>query len=130
MLPYTLSADNSFKQFQAAHLDSNTTYDRNFGNRKVARYGNMPYEYPGGRHEARDISTNTYLANIVNHLNSLFPDRPKPFNSFLVTKMPMFSTPGGTQSIARGSSLSTLETRHSNSAFAERFEQRTKHCTA
>ena len=86
LLPYTLSADNSFKQFQAAHLDNNTKYDRNFGNRKVAHYGNMPYHYPGGRHEARDINTNTYLANIIDHLNSVLPDGHKPFNSFLVTK--------------------------------------------
>ena len=83
--PYELYEGNPFGEFTADILDSVTDYDRDFGNRKTAYYGELPYKYGGSHHKARDIVSNPYLKSIIDKLKQL-PDLPVSSNSFLVTK--------------------------------------------
>ena len=83
--PYKLFEGNPFSEFDANELDSATEYDRDFGNRKTAYYGTLPYKYGGNHHKARDINTNPYLKSVIDKLREL-SDVPKSSNSFLVTK--------------------------------------------
>ena len=84
--PYKLFEGNPFSEFDAHELDSSTEYDRDFGNRKTAYYGTLPYKYGGSHHKARDINTNPYLKSVIDKLHKLSPDLPNSSNSFLVTK--------------------------------------------
>ena len=84
--PFKLYDGNPFAEFEAGLLDSATEYDRDFGSRKTAYYGSLPYKYGGSHHKARDIDSNPYLKSIIDKLVSLSPDVPESSNSFLVTK--------------------------------------------
>ena len=84
--PFTLHEGNPFAEFDAGILDSVTEYDRDFGSRKTAYYGSLPYKYGGNYHRARDMGTNPYLKSIIDKLLTLSPEIPDSLNSFLVTK--------------------------------------------
>ena len=85
-LAYLTFPDTPFELFTPDLLDADTDYDRTFSNRKVAYYGDVPYKYAGGSHSPRDISTNPYLKQIVEHFKTLAPDQTHHYNSFMVTK--------------------------------------------
>lgn len=78
---------NTPAPIQSATIDSfdtATDFTHDLGNRMVSYYGEHDYVYSGIVHKARDISINKPLAELYDHVKSLFPE--VTINSALVQK--------------------------------------------
>ncbi len=71
-----------FHNFSFDKLLSELIFSHDFKNRKAVYYGEFPYRYNGGSHDAKYIQKDSYLAYICCHLDALFPDFE--YNSALV----------------------------------------------
>ena len=70
----TLEAGNTFKKFDFYRLNSELTFENTFSNRKVAYFGEFPYKYTGGYHRAKQIPSDSYLAEILLAVQDFFKD--------------------------------------------------------
>ena len=81
-LPVELVDDKPFSKFCLDTLLRELNFTHCFQNRKAIYYGQFPYHYNGGKHEARDIPLGSYLESICSYLDVLFPDYE--YNSVLI----------------------------------------------
>ena len=66
-------------------LEASTAYCQEFNSRSVAYYGDIPYSYPGGEHQANPVSSNHYLEKVViPAVTDMYPWFR--FNSIMVTR--------------------------------------------
>ena len=73
-----------FSMFNVDELSNATDFVNMFSNRLVAHYGTQSYTYSGKTHNAKPLSSNPYLASIVDHVMNVISNIK--FNSILVTK--------------------------------------------
>ena len=81
-LPVELVDGKPFSKFCFDTLLRELNFTHCFQNRKAIYYGQFPYHYSGGKHDARDIPSRSYLGSICSYLDVLFPDYE--YNSVLV----------------------------------------------
>ena len=87
--PYYKFGDSPFAEVDMNALDADTVYDKTFPNRKVAYYGDLPYSYPGGSHEPREIKDNPSLVALSADVRKFCEEEQLDFcefNSTMVTK--------------------------------------------
>ena len=82
--PFNLYDQKVFDIFDAAQIDSSTTYSHSFGNRSVAYYGKHPYTYTGGSHPPRSFNENQYLKTVLEAVNERYPEFD--YNSAMITR--------------------------------------------
>ena len=82
--PYHQLDRNILGNFDAQHLEQDTTFTHTFGNRSVAYYGRQTYSYSGSSHPPRAFHDNAYLVKILHVVNELYPDYQ--FNSAMITR--------------------------------------------
>lgn len=83
--PFEMYNPGVFCQLSLDELDASTAYSQNFSSRSVAYYGDIPYSYTGGEHQANSISANPYLEKVViPAVTAIYPWFC--FNSIMVTK--------------------------------------------
>ena len=63
--PFEMYNPGVFSSLSIDELEASTTYCQKFNSRSVAYYGDTPYSYPGGEHQANSISSNLYLEKVV-----------------------------------------------------------------
>ena len=80
--PCYIIDDCPFSKFSLDTLLNELTFSHKFGNRKAVYYGEYPYRYNGGSHEARDIPQGSYLSALCSYLDVLLPDYN--YNSVLI----------------------------------------------
>ena len=80
--PVELIDDTPFGKFSVNTLLRELDFTHNFKNRKAVYYGQNPYHYKGGSHDARDIPRGSYIASICSYIDVLFPDFE--YNSALI----------------------------------------------
>ena len=83
--PFEMYNPGVFSSLSIDELESSTTYCQKFNSRSVAYYGDTPYSYPGGEHQANSISSNLYLEKVViPAVTDMYPCFR--FNSIMVTR--------------------------------------------
>ena len=80
--PFEMIKGNPFEKFCTDIFLRELDFSHKFTNRRSVYFGEFDYEYSGGKHKARDIPPNSYLASICSYLEVLFPDFP--YNSALI----------------------------------------------
>ena len=81
-MPVELIDDRPFAKFCIKTLLRELDFTHNFQNRKAIYFGQFPYHYSGGKHDARSISTGSYLGSICSYMDVLFPNYE--YNSVLI----------------------------------------------
>ena len=81
-LPFELIEGYPFEKFSYETFLNDLDFSHDFSNRKAVYYGEFEYEYSGGKHKAKDIPRNSYLASICSYLEVLLPDYN--YNSALI----------------------------------------------
>ena len=81
-MPVELIDDRPFAKFCVKTLLGELNFTHSFQNRKAIYYGQFPYHYSGGKHDARSFPTSSYLENICSYMDVLFPNYE--YNSVLV----------------------------------------------
>ena len=87
VIPFETYNPGVFSSLSIDELEASTTYSycRKFNSRSVAYYGDIPYSYPGGEHQANSISSNLYLEKVViPAVTDMYPWFR--FNSIMVTR--------------------------------------------
>ena len=105
-----------FKKFEFNRLNSELTFEDTFSNRKVAYFGEFPYKYTGGYHRAKQIPSDSYLAEILVAVQDFCKDHNlnySDFNSCMVTKYDTHDTcipphSDNESSIVEGSNILTV----------------------
>ena len=83
--PFEMYNPGVFSSLSIDELEASTTYCQKFNSRSVAYYGDTPYSYPGGEHQANSISSNLYLEKVViPAVTDMYPWFR--FNSIMVTR--------------------------------------------
>ena len=81
-LPFELIEGYPFEKFCTDTFLNELDFSHDFSNRKTVYYGEFEYEYSGGKHAAKNIPHNSYLASICSYLEVLLPDYN--YNSILI----------------------------------------------
>lgn len=81
--PFTDLGD-IFTDLDIARLVNDTDFATSFASRSVGYYGEYPYKYAGGFHQARPMADNPYLLEIARRVQEAVPGAS--FNSAAITK--------------------------------------------
>ena len=83
--PFQMYNPGVLSSLNTDELEASTTYCQEFNSRSVAYYGDIPYSYPGGEHQANSPSSNPYLEKVViPAVTDMYPWFR--FNSIMVTR--------------------------------------------
>ena len=83
--PFQMYNPGVLSSLSIDELEASTAYCQKFNSRSVAYYGDIPYSYPGGEHQANSISSNLYLEKVViPAVTNMYPWFR--FNSIMVTR--------------------------------------------
>ena len=83
--PFQMYNPGVLSSLSIDELEASTAYCQKFNSRSVAYYGDIPYSYPGGEHQANSISSNPYLEKVViPAVTDMYPWFR--FNSIIVTR--------------------------------------------
>ena len=72
-LPFEFIEECPFNKFCFDTFLKELDFSHNFPNRQAVYFGEFEYEYSGGKHEAKAIPPNSYLASICSYLEVLLP---------------------------------------------------------
>ncbi|KAL5257974.1 hypothetical protein ACHWQZ_G012807 [Mnemiopsis leidyi] len=81
-LPFEFIEECPFNKFCFDTFLKELDFSHNFPNRQAVYFGEFDYEYSGGKHEAKAIPPNSYLASICSYLEVLLPNYD--YNSTLI----------------------------------------------